>query len=164
MDFAEKPYPRQNYVIGIPATIGLVSGIIGSLAIVIVVTTVVVATGGDTWLAPRIIASSLMGSGAESGAGAVILGTLIHVVTGSVYGLLFAMVMPKMPRPFWIVAGLLFGVATWVLSLAIFGALINPIGISIGVYMGVLLLAHVVFGLVLGLTGATYKVWDDPQG
>ena len=138
---------------------GILAGLVGSVAVIIVVTAAVLTAGEDIWIAPRTIASVFFGDNAMTGFFPVIVGTIMHFVTGALEGAIFALILPRLPRAFWIVAGLIYGVAAWVVASFALLPEIAPIMTSIEGYGSVLLIGHVAFGLVLGLFGATYGLY-----
>ncbi len=145
-----------NYYSYLPVRVGIVFGLMGSLLIMALIALLTVSAGADIFLSSRVIASVLLGEGAVSGILPIILGTLIHLASGAVYGAIFAAVMPRMPRPFWIVAGLLFAVVIWVIAMIALPLIVQPIGISQVTYFNVLLISHLLFGLNLGAAGGLY--------
>lgn len=156
-DIAANPVP-QNYFSKLPLAFGAFAGLMGSFAIMAIVAIMALAAGTDIFLSPRIIASALLGSSAETGVFAVIVGTVIHLVSGTVYGAIFAAIVPSIPRGFYIVAGLVFGMAIWAIAaigLPFFIA--DEIGgfTEVG-YFSVLIISHAAYGIFLGTAGALY--------
>ena len=74
------------------------------------------------------------------------------------YGAIFAMVMPRLrvPRPFWILVGLLYGVVIWVIAAVGLPMLVQTLDVNPTTYFSVLLISHILFGLTLGFAGAFY--------
>lgn len=103
----------SNYFGYLSVRLGIVFGIIGALFIMALIAVLSLGSGEDIWQSPRMIASALLGENAAVGIFPIVLGTFIRLLSGAAYGALFAAMMPRLPSPFWIVAGLLFGVAIW---------------------------------------------------
>ena len=107
---------QENSSIKIPIYAGVVAGLAGSLSIMLVVLGILLLSGEDMFAAARLIASVIYGSEMETGAMPIIIGTLIHLITGATFGAIFAWLMPRLPRGFWVVAGLIYGEAVWLIS------------------------------------------------
>lgn len=146
----------ENYFSDLPVRFGAFAGVMGSVSIMAVIGLLALATGQSVWLAPRVIASTLMGAAAETGFFAVILGTVMHLVAGALYGALFAAIMPRMPRAFWAVAGMVFGVAIWGIAWIGLPYFIEPVGVSETTYFSALIISHVTYGVFLGIAGSMY--------
>lgn len=140
---------------------GAFSGFVGALGIILVVTAIIVSNGYSWFLAPRLIASAIYGS-EVMGFMPILLGTAIHLVTGTLLGVAFAFVMPPIYRTMWMVAGLIFGIAAWGASTLLILPIIAPGMLDVAggtADRGVLLIAHVVYGFILGMAGATNGMW-----
>lgn len=148
----------KNYFSELPIPVGAFAGFMGSIAIMAVVGIVAIVTGTDVWLSPRYIGSALLGAAAWEGVAGIVVGTIIHLVSGVVYGAIFAFIMPKMPRAFWSVAGVLFGLAIWVIAAVGLPMFLNAEagGITSIQYFTGLIIAHVTYGLFLGVAGSLY--------
>lgn len=148
----------KNYFSKLPLTYGAFAGLMGSFAIMAVVAVMALAAGTDIFLSPRIIASAVMGANAETGVLAIIVGTIIHLISGTVYGAIFAAIVPRIPRGFYFVAGILFGVAIWAIAAIGLPFFISDEigGVSDVAYFNVLIIAHVSYGIFLGTAGALH--------
>jgi len=151
---------QVNYAekIDFPVRAGAAAGFAGALAIMVVIGTMLILGGLDVFAAARLIASVLLGSAAETGLIPVILGTLIHLVTGTTLGVLFARVMPQMYRTAWAAVGLAYGFGTWVLTYSLILAPLFPLA-STAESGYALLFAHAIYGVILGLAAAVYGMW-----
>ena len=150
----------ENYYSQLPLPFGAIFGVVGSLLIMGIIGALSVASGEGLWLSPRIIASALLGDSAASGALPVILGTMIHLASGAMYGLLFARLMPRMPRPFWMVAGLVYGISIWLIAYIALPIVVEPIDIDDVTYFNVLLLSHLLYGFYLGVAGGLFGLMN----
>lgn len=151
--------PIANYESKLPVRAGLVAGVVGSLSIMVIVTALLVITGRDIWTAARLIATVVYGPDAAAGVMPIVVGTIIHLVMGGVLGAIFGRIVPCLPRGFWLVPGLMYGIAAWGVSSFVVLPVIAPPMIQADANINVLLLAHVVYGFTLGLAGATYGLW-----
>ncbi len=149
----------DNYETEIPVYAGLIAGIAGSFSIMLVVLAILVVNQRDIFTAARLIATIVYGPDAAEGLMPIIVGTLVHLVTGGTFGAVFAWFMPRLPRPIWIVAGLLYGMGVWLVSTFIVLPILAPPMIAADANIGILALTHFVYGLVLGIAGATYELW-----
>ncbi len=158
----EQAQTPKDYFSVLPVRIGIIAGIIGAFGIIAVITILALIAGYDIWLSPRFIASVILRDAAWSagamGIFAITLGTLMHLFSGAIYGAIFAYIMPKMPRGFWFVAGIIFGVAIW--GIAVIGIpLLTPTPmneISTLSYTNALIMSHVIFGITLGVAGSFF--------
>jgi len=153
LSFGNLPYPTKLRV-----TAGLVAGFISSLSIIAVVTTILVLTGSDIWSAARLIAISVFGDAVGSGWLPVVVGTAIHLLTGTLFGGLFAGLVPRMPANFYVVAGIIYGLLVWM----VMGLIVLPLGaqllVASSVNVAMLLLAHVIYGFVLGIAAGVIEM------
>jgi hypothetical protein len=146
----------------LPVRIGALSGLAGSIAIIVVVTAILLANGIELFAAPQLIASVMLGAGAE-GVLAIFLGTVIHLFTGTALGVIFALVMPPIYRVFWIVGGMIYGIGAFLFSALVILPFFTPDVMAAQASVGVLLIAHVVYGFFLGTMGGTYGLFWGPK-
>jgi len=158
-DTKNTPIPK-SYLSKLPVRLGAVFGVMGSFLIMAVIALLTLSTGEDIWRSPRIIASLFMGEAANTGVLPIIIGTIIHLILGASFGAIFARIVPKLPRPIWIVAGILFGLALWAGAAYLLPLFVDTGDISSANYFGGLLIANVVFGINLGLAGALYGLFN----
>lgn len=147
-----------NYYSTLSMRVGALAGVLGSIAIILVITPLAMGAGLDPMLSPRVIASVLLREAASAGLLAVIIGTLMHFAAGAMYGAIFAYLMPRMPRAFWFVAGVLFGVAIWAIAALAMPSFVPFEGLEVtqSMYFSALIISHVTYGIVLGLAGSFY--------
>ncbi len=157
------PQSISNYESRLPIFAGLLAGVAGALSIMVVVTAIVVLSGNDIWTAARLIAAFVYGPDASIGVVPIVVGTIIHLITGGVLGAAFAALLPCLPRNFWIVAGLIYGIGAWAVSTFIILPAVAPPMIASSANIAVLAIAHVIYGFTLGIAGATYGLlWTVP--
>ncbi len=149
---------NASYQTKVRLTAGLLAGFISALSIIVVVTAGLVLTGSDIWTAARLIATSLFGDTAGGGWLAVILGTLIHLLTGTLFGGLFAAFVPRLPANVYVVAGILYGLLVWI----VMGLVVLPVSARLLVASSgnliMLLFAHVIYGFVLGIAAGVIEL------
>jgi hypothetical protein len=136
------PLPA-NYESKLPVRAGLLAGLAGALSIMVVVAAILVLSGQDIWTAARLIAVVVYGPDAATATAPIAVGTLIHLLTGSTLGAIFAWVLPCMPRNIWVVAGLLYGIVAWIVSTFIVLPIVAPPMIAADTNINVLLLGCV---------------------
>jgi len=144
------PVPRETIWRGGPVT-GVIAGVI--MAFVAMLTTA--AQGLGFWLVPKMIAATFLGVDAlVGGAGAIILGVIIHLIVSALFGLLFAFLTPRIisaSSDFGL--GIIYGVIIW----AVMTFIILPIGNEVMRDRVALMpfawfVQHLVFGGSLALT------------
>lgn len=152
----EDPSVPANYFARLPISFGIIFGLVGALLIMGVIAILTLAGSEDLGRSPRIIASIFLGENATTGLLPVVLGTVIHLMSGAMYGAIFAVVMSRLhvPRPLWILVGLLYGVAIWVIAAFGLPMLVQTFDVNSATYFSVLLISHILFGLTLGFAGA----------
>jgi hypothetical protein len=150
---------EENNMIGnLSRRAGAFAGFVGAVGIIAVVTVIVVLTGNSLFTAPRMIAGVIFGENV-SGFMPVVIGTGIHLITGTVLGYIFAAVMPNIYRTMWMVAGLIYGLVAFAASALVVLPIVDPIMVEGTANYFVLLVAHVVYGFILGIAGATHGMW-----
>lgn len=133
---------------------GAVAGLIGAVIMMAVIGGIVLATGYSLFTAPVAIASIVFGEGA-SGMFPIVVGTIIHLATGTALGYLFAALMPSIHRTMWLVAGLIYGILAWGFSTVVILPLLSQSAVPTDTF-GPLLIAHVLYGFTLGVAGNVY--------
>lgn len=155
----------ENYLIKLPARVGLIIGFVGSLSIMVVVAAILVLNGRDIFEAARLIATVVYGPDVAEGVAPILIGTAVHLTTGTIFGAIFAHLMPRLPRGFMIVAALMYALGVWLISSFVILPIVAPPMIAADANKSILLIAHVVYGIVLGAAGGTYRLlWRLPTG
>jgi hypothetical protein len=149
----------ENYESRFPVQAGLLAGLGGSLSIMVIVTGILLLSGNDIWTAVRLIATSVYGPDAGNGLTPILVGTILHLVTGTLLGAIFAHIMPRGPRGMFIMAGIAYGVVAWGVSTFMILPIVAPLLVATDVNISVLLIAHISYGFTLGLVGAGYGLW-----
>ncbi|MEO1165653.1 MAG: hypothetical protein AAFV98_17840 [Chloroflexota bacterium] len=153
---ASRNHNPVNYFSTVSLRTGAIAGIIGSLTIMLFLAMLTVSATMDLWFAPRFISSALIGESAWTGTFPIILGTVVHLLVGSLYGVIFAFAMPRMPRAFWFVAGIIYGVGLWAIAAYTLPALAQTDMMSDQLYTNALVVSHIVFGITLGIAGSFF--------
>ena len=93
---------------------GLYAGVIASVVMGAVAMMLTALTGLGFLTPLRLIASVLLGGGAMAGAGAVVLGLAVHMMTGAGLGLAYAVLFGRSRAG--LTTGALYGLGVWVLA------------------------------------------------
>lgn len=146
-----------NYFSDLPVRTGIIAGMIGSVAIIVVIGLLAVAAGQDPMLSPRIISSVILGEGAFSGFLPIIVGTIMHFGAGAIYGAIFAFAVPRMPRGFWFVAALVFSMLIWGIAAVVLPIIANtPPELTTIQYTNAQIVSHLTYGITLGFAAAFF--------
>jgi hypothetical protein len=144
----------------IPGLGGAIAGIGGGLAMIIVAALLSIAIGHDVWREPREIAMPLFGAAAQSGWAPIVVGTVIHFIIAALFGAIFGIVSRRLlglPSDYGaqVLAGLIYGMALWVLAYFIILPIVNPA--LLDTYAPSFLIQHLVYGVVAGLIYAQLR-------
>jgi hypothetical protein len=127
---------------------GIVGGILGAVAMAIVAMAVAALVGRGFGTPLRLVAGTFYGPATMVGIGPVIVGTLFHLFTGAVFGMIFALLAGRFdPSLFW--WGLFYGVVVWAIAQYLTLPLINPFMAASTPPISYLVF-HLVYGGVLG--------------
>ena len=75
---------------------GMIAGLVGGVAMVLLATVYAAAAGIGFWQPVRAIAATIMGASAvQAGAGAVLLGLAVHLCMSMILGVIFAAATPR---------------------------------------------------------------------
>ncbi|MEL6526680.1 MAG: DUF6789 family protein [Chloroflexota bacterium] len=146
-----------NYFSDLPVRTGVIAGMVGSVAIIVVIGLLAVLSGQDPMLSPRIISSVILGEGAFTGPLPIIVGTAMHFAAGAAYGAIFAFAVPRMPRGFWFVAALVFSMLIWGIAAVLLPILANtPPELTTIQYTNAQIISHLTYGITLGFAAAFF--------
>lgn len=146
----------ENYFSTLSVRTGAIAGFIGAIVIIIALTAIAFPASMDLWLAPRFIASIFLGESAFIGVFPIILGTVIHILLGTVYGAVFAVAIPRLPRAFWFVAGLIYSIGLWGVAAYILPTIAQTNMMTDLAYTNALIISHILFGITLGIAGSFF--------
>ncbi|MEM9950139.1 MAG: hypothetical protein AAF846_00955 [Chloroflexota bacterium] len=146
----------QSYFSRLSVRTGAIAGFIGSVAIMIAISAITIPATMEIWLAPRFIASIFLADAAWVGIFPIVLGTVIHLITGTLYGALLALITPRIPRAFWFVIAILYSIGIWAIAAYTLPNLSQSPMMNTLPYINALLISHVIFGIVLGIAGSFF--------
>ncbi len=158
--------PEQVY----PYTAGLVGGLLGGLAMIPVALVYGLISGRGIWYPVNLIAATLIPAWQHATAAqlaqfhwdGLILGLLIHLFMSGLLGLVFAIMMPALPKTpvFW---AFVIGPVLWAGAVFAGLPLLNPI-MAKTIDLPSFAIANIIYSLVLGLTVArTPKIYLNDQ-
>ncbi|MGQ0540161.1 MAG: hypothetical protein ACT4R6_14555 [Gemmatimonadaceae bacterium] len=133
---------------------GALAGIIGGLLLAAFAMMMAVSNGEDILSPVRMIGATFIGPDAlDGGAGIVMYGLILHVVTSIVWGVLFAAILPRTASVgFALVAGLIYGLVVMVVMLFLVMPIVNPtMRDAVSPMMTPFAIEHLLFGAALAL-------------
>jgi hypothetical protein len=129
---------------------GVRGGVIGALAMAGVMMLVSASRGDGFWTPLALMGAALLGPDHRS-AGGVALGAVIHLAVGASFGVLYALLARRVRG---IVENAMLGIVFGAVVFAPMTYLLLPVVDPImyrSIHLGVLFVAHLVYGLVLGI-------------
>lgn len=133
-------------------TSGIAGGVIGALVMGLFFMIVAAARGMGFWTPPKLISAVFLGSSAVfAGAGAVILGLVIHMIMGAVLGVIYAYLIPRnISFAMDVLMGLAYGALIYFVMTYAVLPWANPLMYA-AVDRGWFFVYHLAFGLTLSL-------------
>ena len=148
----------------VPVARGVIGGLIGGIAMAMIMM-VVTAVKGMGFLKPLyLIAATFHQPWAmQTGfaLGPVLVGAMLHMMLSVVFGLVFVVVLAMVTRsgaaaPLWVIAGMVWGVTVLVVNQNIVLPIVDPaMATATNGLLFWWVVAHLMFGLVLGASAAT---------
>ncbi len=128
---------------------GLVAGLIGGIAMAMVVMLVSAVMGMGFWAMPQMISGLVLGSQAAmaGGATAILVGLVVHMMLSAVYGLIYAWIVNAVTHEFWL-TGIAFGIVLWVVNFYGFGSFWPAAAMMQKEPLMLAIVSHAIFGLV----------------
>ncbi len=133
---------------------GAVAGMIGGVAIMIVMMIAAASRWHSIWVGLKIPVYPFFPDRAllpTPDAPLVVLGLILHLAIGSLWGVLFGIVSFGLPRKATIGAGLLLGAVTWLVMSYVVLPLSGAGLITRATPVPIAIIEHVIFGLAVGL-------------
>lgn len=141
------------------AAAGAVAGIVAGVVFLVLSMIYTAVVGPGVWAAPRMIATIVGFEMAPVFAAVpVIVGLILHFLLSAVYGAVFALVMGSAGRAVVLAAGIVFGLALYVINFHVFTQLEQFATFRMMAGNWFEITVHAVFGLVLA---AGYLAWRD---
>jgi hypothetical protein len=139
-----------------PYRVGIVGGVLGGLAMVIVALAYGLWSGQGPWLPVNLIGATLVRDLqtlpieqlGQFNLAALIVGLILHGVLSVGLGFVFALLLPTMPGPP-LIWSLTVGPLLWMIASVLALPILNPV-MAERVEVSSFFVAHLVYGLVLG--------------
>ena len=148
----DRPIPVRPLGRSVFAT-GTIAGVIAGALMILWSMSVAGVNGLGFWLPPKLIAGTFLGVNViVYGAGTVIFGLFLHLLTAALWGMLFAALFRAGGVTFDLPIGVLYGVAVWAfMRYLILPWLDSTMSVRVAVVWWTFFLAHLFYGFVLGL-------------
>jgi len=133
---------------------GMIAGLGGGLAMIVVAALLTAAGGGDIWREPREIAQPLFGVVVSTDWAPIVVGTILHFLIAGLLGAVFGVVsrrVLRLPSDYGVpvLAGLIYGMALWALAYFVVLPILNPA--LLDTYAPSFIIQHIIYGVVTGL-------------
>lgn len=141
---------------------GIVSGVIGGLAMAAYAMVAGVVLGQGAFAVPQLIGAVFRGPEALlQPPSATLIGIGVHVLTAAAFGVLFAtLVRRDTPAPVAMLAGVAYALGVFVLMVFVVVPIVNPVMANrVSMMVGTVLMMHVIYGLGLGLAPRLRKAF-----
>lgn len=145
-----------NERIALPIWSGVMAGLFGTAIILVLVMAMMVLLNTDVSTAAHDTLTAIVGVDYVPDTFQILMGTIIHLLISAVLGAVFTFMPCCFPRDFWIVAGLIYGMATGFIACVALKPLMVMFGLTGSVNYFLVMWFNVVYGLLYGLAAATY--------
>lgn len=152
---ATRAYSRDNTSWAETIQAGIIAGLIGGALMGLVAMVRSAAVGLGFWLPMKLISGLYFGVDTLLGdAGVILLGMLTHLVTASVWGVVFAVITKgRLRMASALLAGLLYGAAVWLVMTYFVLPWANEVMFErVSIAMGWFFVYHLVYGATLALS------------
>ena len=148
----------QNERTALPVWVGLMAGLFGTAIILILVMILMTFLNTDVWTAAHDTLAAILGVDYAPDTFQILVGSLVHLLISAALGIVFTAVPCCFPRNFWIVAGLIFGVATGFIACIALKPLMLVFGLTGSVNYFLVIWFNVLYGCLYGLAASTYDL------
>lgn len=145
---------RERERAGVAMARGVIAGVLGALAMGLLMMSVSANRAEGFWTPLQLIGGVVFGIGYRS-AGSAALGFVIHLAVGAAFGALFSVITRRIQGVVnTTILGIVFAVAVFAPMTYVVLPIVDPVMYRT-IHLGVLFMAHIVYGLVTGIaTGA----------
>lgn len=145
---------RERESAGVAMMRGALAGVLGALVMGLLMMSVSANRADGFWTPLQLIGGVVFGTGYQS-AGSAALGLLIHLAVGAGFGALFSLITRRIAGIVnTTILGIVFAVAVFAPMTYLVLPIVDPVMYRT-MHLGVLFMAHIVYGLVTGIaTGA----------
>lgn len=141
---------------------GVVAGLVAGAVLFLFTGITSAATGGTFWLLPRGAAAPFFG--AQAGAGAILVGLILHFAVSAVWGLLYGWTIFGQPKGVTMMAGAMWGTLVWALMSYAVAPLVGAGALITPQPLGRWFVMHVVWGVVLALAFLPFQARESRPG
>jgi hypothetical protein len=148
-----------NERIALPTWAGLMAGLFGTAIILVLVMAMMVLLNTDVWTAAHDTLAAILGVDYAPDTFQILVGSIVHLLISAALGAVFTSMPCCFPRNFWIVSGLIYGMATGFIACVALNVLMMLFGLTGSVNYFLVMWFNVVYGLLYGLAATTYD-WE----
>ena len=142
--------------IALPTWAGLMAGLAGTGVILVLVMEMLLLLETDVWTAAHDTLAVLLGADYAPDTFQILVGSIVHLLISAALGAVFTAMPCCLPRNFWIVAGLIYGIGTGIVACFLARPMMMLFGVPGSVNYFLVLWFNVLYGLLYGLAAATY--------
>ena len=102
--------------IALPTWAGLMAGLAGTGVILVLVMEMLILLKTDVWTAAHDTLAVLLGADYTPDTFQILVGSIVHLLISAALGAVFTAMPCCLPRNFWIVAGLIYGIGTGIVA------------------------------------------------
>ena len=140
----------------LPLWAGLMAGLAGTGIVLLLVITMMMITSTDVWTAAHDTLAAITGINYVPDTFQIMVGTVIHLLISAALGAIFTTMPCCFPRNFWIVAGLIYGMATGFIACVALNVMLPLAGLTASVNYFLVMWFNVLYGALYGLAATTY--------
>jgi hypothetical protein len=148
----------RNESIALPTWTGLLAGLLGTAIILILVMGAMIVRNTNVWTAAHDTLAAILGVDYVPDTFQILVGSLVHLLMSAALGVVFAAVPCCFPRNFWIVAGLIYGMATGLIACITLNVLKMVFGLTGSVNYFLVMWFNILYGFLYGLAATTYDL------
>ena len=147
-----------NESISLPTWAGLMAGLFGTGIILILVMAMLVLLNADVWTAAHDTLAAIIGVDHSPDTFQILVGSIVHLLISAALGAVFTSMPCCFPRNFWIVAGLIYGIATGFIACIALKPMMMLFGLTGSANYFLVMWFNVLYGFLYGLAAATYDL------
>ena len=132
------------------------AGLAGTGVILVLVMEMLILLKTDVWTAAHDTLAVLLGADYAPDTFQILVGSIVHLLISAALGAVFTAMPCCLPRNFWIVAGLIYGIGTGIVACFLAGPMMMLFGIPGSANYFLVLWFNVLYGFLYGLAAATY--------
>ena len=162
MSHAHYPIHQEEDLVDFPISAGALAGLLATGGFLFFVLELVLITGQSVDAVADGIVTIFFGPEATFSPALLFLGGVLHVGLSGVFGAIFALAMPRFPRAFWIIAGLIYGIVTGFVACFILSRFVWYLCEGSCTNYFAIMGMNAFYGLLVGAAAAIYGLWRLP--